>query len=341
EPERMAQTRIEPRNDTERRLAQIWQKVLGLQTVGIQDNFFELGGHSLLALRLLSMINRELGWDLPLTRLLQQPTIAELATQYKSTSLSPLVALNHAADPLPPLFCLHPAGGTVFGYYPLARALAGQRPVIGLLCRSFLDANWRDASLESMARDYADAIAQSQSEGPIHLLGWSLGGALALSIARILEQSGREIGFLGLADCFVPGFENDDETPDDGDSLRELLRDMAPQLADVEPESAAATHPAADWLKLLDLQNGLAIMQHLTELSEHYRIEPVRAGMYCWWSRAAGDAAELAQDILEQACDNRLLGSARVDSDHAGIVRDADFIADVVAILQGKADARR
>ncbi len=348
EPERIGQSRIEPRNDTERQLVQIWQEVLGLETVGIEDNFFELGGHSLLALRLLSTINRELGWDLPLSRLLQQPTIAALAAQNKSTSLSPLVALNHAAGPLPPLFCLHPAGGAVFGYYPLARALAGQRPVVGLLCRSFLDANWRDASLENMARDYADAIAQSQPQGPIHLLGWSLGGALALSIARTLEQAGREIGFLGLADCFVPGFENDEEAEDDGDNLRELLRDMAPELADVEPDSLAklpesigATHPAGEWVKLLDLQNGLAIMQHLTELSEHYRIEPVRAGMYCWWSRAAGDAAELAQAILEQACDNRVLGSARVDSDHAGIVRDADFIADIVALLQGKANAQR
>ncbi|MBL1266032.1 non-ribosomal peptide synthetase [Candidatus Methylomicrobium oryzae] len=345
EPERVVRARVEPRNDTERRLAQIWQEVLGLEAVGIEENFFELGGHSLLALRLLSTINRELGWDLPLSRLLQQPTIAALAAQRVTTALSPLAALNNTAGALPPLFCLHPAGGTVFGYYPLARALAGQRPVIGLLCRSFLDANWRDVSLESMARDYADAIAQSQPEGPVHLLGWSLGGALALSIASVLERAGREIAFLGLADCFVPGFEQD-ETEDGGsDSLRELLRDISPDLADADPEALpeqiSAAHPAADWVKLLDLQNGLAIMQHLTELSDSYRIEPIGAGMHCWWSRAAGDAAELAQDILEQACGNRLLRSERIDSDHAGIVRDPDFIGDVIAILQRKADERR
>ncbi|EIC30042.1 non-ribosomal peptide synthetase [Methylomicrobium album] len=345
EPERVVRTALAPRNDTERRLARIWQEVLGLDAVGIEDNFFELGGHSLLALRLLSTINRELGWDLPLSRLLQQPTIAALAAQRITTALSPLVALNDTAGALPPLFCLHPAGGTVFGYYPLARALAGQRPVIGLLCRRFLDANWRDVSLESMARDYADAIAQSQPDGPIHLLGWSLGGALALSIASVLERAGREIAFLGLADCFVPGFEQDEAEDDGGDSLRELLRDLSPDLADADPEALpeqiGAAHPAADWVKLLDLQNGLAIMRHLTELSDSYRIEPIGAGMYCWWSRAAGDAGELAQDILEQACGNRLLGSERVDSDHAGIVRDPDFIGDVIAILQRKADERR
>jgi hypothetical protein len=31
------------------------------------------------------------------------------------------------------------------------------------------------------------------------------------------------------------------------------------------PEFIGATHPAADWVKLLDLQNGFAIMQHLTQ----------------------------------------------------------------------------
>jgi thioesterase domain-containing protein len=248
---------------------------------------------------------------------------------------------------LPPLFCLHPAGGTVFGYYPLARALAGQRPLLGLLCRSYLDSNWRDVSLESMTRDYADAIAQRQPEGPIHLLGWSLGGALALSIARALEQAEREIAFLGLADCFVPGLEHDDAENDDSDNLPELLRDIAPDLADAAsvslanlPKTIGTRHPAADWLKLLDLQNGQAIMQHLTRLSVDHRIEPTRCGMHCWWSSEASNAAELAEAILKQACANRLLGSARVDSDHAGIVRHPDFIGDVAAILQGKVNAR-
>jgi amino acid adenylation domain-containing protein len=348
EPTRLIQPGRAPRNAVERQLAQIWQDVLSLDAVGVEDNFFELGGHSLLALRLVSTINRRLGWEMPLSRLLQQPTIAALAAQRNTTTLSPLVALNTADGPLPPLFCLHPAGGTVFGYYPLARALAGQRPVFGLLCRSFLDSEWRDVSLESMARDYAEAIAQRQPEGPIHLLGWSLGGALALSMARVLEQAGREIAFLGLADCFVPGFEQDEAEDDGSDSLRELLRDLSPDLADAAPEALAklpasinGTHPAADWVKLLDLQNGLAIMHHLTELSEQYRIEPIKAGMHCWWSRPAGEAAELAQDILEQACDNRLLGSARIDSDHSGIVRHLDFMGEVIAILQRKADARR
>ncbi|MGY6278393.1 condensation domain-containing protein, partial [Methylomonas sp. MgM2] len=74
----MAQTRIEPRNDTERRLAQIWQEVLGLQTVGIQDNFFELGGDSIVSLQVVSRA-RQAGWQLSPKDIFRHQTVAALA----------------------------------------------------------------------------------------------------------------------------------------------------------------------------------------------------------------------------------------------------------------------
>ncbi|MFM6395052.1 MAG: non-ribosomal peptide synthetase, partial [Planktothrix sp.] len=39
---------ITPGTETERILAEIWQRVLGLKTISINDNFFELGGDSIL-----------------------------------------------------------------------------------------------------------------------------------------------------------------------------------------------------------------------------------------------------------------------------------------------------
>ncbi|MCQ8130746.1 alpha/beta fold hydrolase, partial [Methylomonas rivi] len=345
-PERIARTRTAPRNAVEHQLATIWREVLGLEDIGVEDNFFELGGHSLSALRLVSLINRRLDWNLSLSQLLQQPTIAALAAQANTGQLSPLVALNRADDDKPPLFCLHPAGGTVFGYYPLARALANQRPVYGLLCRSFLEPDWRDESIAAMASDYAQAVMQLQPLGPIHLLGWSLGGALALSMASVLEQADREVAFLGLVDSYVPGFDcvEDDVEVDDKDSLRDLLKSIAPEWADFDLDSLAnlseadqARHPAAAWLKLLDVNNGLAIMQRLSQLSESYRIEPVRVGLHCWWSDEAGEAAEFAQDMLEHACGSRVLSSARVPADHAKIVKHDDFIADVANLLNADA----
>jgi amino acid adenylation domain-containing protein len=52
---------IAPRNESETKLAVIWQEVLGVEKIGIKDNFFELGGHSLKVTKLLNHINKAFG----------------------------------------------------------------------------------------------------------------------------------------------------------------------------------------------------------------------------------------------------------------------------------------
>ena len=69
---------VAPRNETEEKLAKIFQEVLNVEKVGIYDNFFELGGHSLLATQLVSRIRNELEIELPLKELFQTPTIENL-----------------------------------------------------------------------------------------------------------------------------------------------------------------------------------------------------------------------------------------------------------------------
>lgn len=69
-----------PRNDIEEKLVAIWSKALNVQKVGIFTSFFELGGHSLLAMQLVSHINKTFGVTIPIRKLLDNPTIAEIAT---------------------------------------------------------------------------------------------------------------------------------------------------------------------------------------------------------------------------------------------------------------------
>jgi acyl transferase domain-containing protein len=68
-----------PTNDTERSIVDIWQKLLGIEPIGIHDNFFELGGHSLLGTQLLTRLRDLFQVDLPLRTLFEAPTVAELS----------------------------------------------------------------------------------------------------------------------------------------------------------------------------------------------------------------------------------------------------------------------
>ncbi len=72
---------VAPRNDREKRLAEIWAGVLGIEKegIGINSNFFQLGGHSLKATMLVSTIHKTFSVNIPLTQVFTHPTIRMMA----------------------------------------------------------------------------------------------------------------------------------------------------------------------------------------------------------------------------------------------------------------------
>lgn len=64
--------------ETEQKLLDIWQEVLGVEGIGANHNFFELGGHSLKAIRLVSMIQKELLAEVSVGEVFNNPTVREL-----------------------------------------------------------------------------------------------------------------------------------------------------------------------------------------------------------------------------------------------------------------------
>ncbi len=74
-----------PTNETEAKLAGIWQELLGIQRIGIHDNFFELGGDSILTIQVVSRARR-LGYELHPKDIFLHQEIEKLAVVIKERS---------------------------------------------------------------------------------------------------------------------------------------------------------------------------------------------------------------------------------------------------------------
>lgn len=85
-----------PQSDIEKIIAQVWQKVLHLEKVGIHDNFFDLGGHSLLATQIVSQLCQDLHLELSLRCIFEAPTIAELALVIEDMLIGELEELTES-----------------------------------------------------------------------------------------------------------------------------------------------------------------------------------------------------------------------------------------------------
>jgi thioesterase domain-containing protein/acyl carrier protein len=195
------------RDVIEQQLTQIWQGLLGLEGINVQDNFFDLGGHSLLAVRLFAEIETAFNKQLPLSVLLQAPTIEQLAnvlrSEVSSDLWSPLVAIQPQGTK-PPLFCIHGGGFNVLVYRHLAINLGVDQPVYGLEARDYDPEKGILDSMEALAISYVREIQRVQPKGPYLLAGLSNGGNIALEMAQHLQAQGHQVALLAMFDSYGP-----------------------------------------------------------------------------------------------------------------------------------------
>jgi len=77
-----------PETPTEVALAEMWTEVLKLDRVGISDDFFEVGGNSLSATRLVARINRAFDTSIPVRKVFERKTVADLALLIEETIIA-------------------------------------------------------------------------------------------------------------------------------------------------------------------------------------------------------------------------------------------------------------
>ena len=223
-------------DDLEASLAALWREVLGVGPVGRDDDFFALGGSSLLALGLLSRVEERLGAALPLSALARgRATPAELARWLRllragapAAGAAGTGAVELAArDGGTPLFFIHPIGGGILGYLPLARHLGRARPVWALPAPGLDGDGPPLRRVEALAAAHLDALRAVRPRGPYLLGGWSFGGLVAWELRRLLRAAGEEVPLLTLVDSWPAGagalpLANGAESP-----LAAFTRDLA------------------------------------------------------------------------------------------------------------------
>jgi acetoacetyl-CoA synthetase len=176
--------------------------VLGVEGIADDDDFFDIGGTSLLSVRLFMLIGDLMDAELPLSTILEAPTIAQLAALIENP--------GHRADPLvlirpglegPPLFFVHSIWGDVLGMRQMALAIETDVPIYGLRARGVNPGEEPQRTVEEMARTQVDAIRDFQPDGPYLIAGHSFGGLVAFEIARQMIELGEEVGWLGILDA--------------------------------------------------------------------------------------------------------------------------------------------
>lgn len=361
-----------PRDRVEDRLLDVWMEVLGRDpnnaTVGIEEEFADAGGHSLLAIRLLNRIEQTFGCKLSVTDLAQAGTIAMQARLLRQRGISGAVseprATGEAADGTeasllvslklpepggkgenrPPVFLIHPIGGTLACYQALVGELNLDRPVYGIRAEG-LEAGetCRTRTVGELAARYCDVIRSVQPHGPYTLCGWSFGGIVACGMARHLTRQGEEVAFVGLIDSYLPGEVarlEDASGPADADfdtrSGQAFLRDLFG--ADVQVEKGEdivervmtlpqlpVVLPGADRDQLQRLHdvftaNYAAFAGHVPQKSE----APIT--LVCAAGRDPGDIEDAWKEVAGGS-----LAIRQVEADHYTILRSphlGDWVPD-------------
>ena len=190
-----------PSTEIERRLSELWAELLRLETVGVRDNYFDLGGTSLLAVDLFARIENLFGITLPLTTLVEAPTIAELIG---------LMEGKHARDSLvpirkggnkPAIFLVHDGDGETMLYRNLALRLDPDHPIYGLQPHSHSKHPILHTRIEEMAAYHIDKMHTVQPQGPYFIGGMCAGGVIAYEIARQLQSQSETVGMVALIDA--------------------------------------------------------------------------------------------------------------------------------------------
>ena len=336
----------------ERLVADVWAAALGVPEVGPDDNFFALGGNSLLAARVMSDLRRRMGVRVPMSTLLEAPTVAAFAARLDKAAEAEgrraegsgsssqgggagSVSWLRKGTRTPVLALAHPVGGAALCYAELVAALGGDWQVC-----AFESAGGPGGTLAGTAAGYLRELSDLTC-GPVVFAGWSLGGLLAYEMAARTRRADGIVPSVLMIDTTPPAaFDWDAELAGDGvlrTFVREALR-LTPGRSVPPPDELwhGPRREALEWLARTtglgdvdEMARRLAVTEANLLAARAYVPRPAEVELHFVEPAEEHPRAELWMDLADTVTVAKAPGDHYSVITGAGAARIAALLADL------------
>ncbi|WP_369255629.1 alpha/beta fold hydrolase [Geodermatophilus amargosae] len=206
-----------PQGHWEQVVAGLFESVLLRSGVGRDETFTSLGGDSLSVEEMLTRLSEQHGVVLTSGDVAENATVRQLAAVVSrsragadggaragSRRRHPSVVALRQTGSRPPVVCFAGAGAGGQAFLPLTEALGEDQPVYAFQPHGFEEWGLPDYSIGMAARRHLRRLKEIQPHGPYRLVGHSMGGLVALQIARRLAAAGEQVASVTLIDTVLP-----------------------------------------------------------------------------------------------------------------------------------------
>ncbi|MDT8912921.1 non-ribosomal peptide synthetase [Amycolatopsis sp. PS_44_ISF1] len=328
---------VAPAGELQVAIAAAWQEALGVERVGAHDDFADLGGHSLAMMRIIATLRASHRLELSFRSFVERRTVAGLAEAVALPKTEGAMLWLRQTGTRPPLFCVHPGGGSAHWYLRLAPHLDDDQPVAAF--------EWPgphepgvDTSAGAVAERYLTELRAAQPAGPYRLFSWCGGSGVASEMAHRLRAAGEEVTFV-LLDPGLDAHRRDeawrelsyiqrlselfDTGGETGDDRAEILRLLDHLVDDKEEEITLPPRGVGDvW------PQAARVWREVMEMDLAYRHRPYDGHLHLVVSdELAGGAHEVASGQTFSEYRDRWAELAegvsvhRVPGDHFGVMK--------------------
>ncbi|MBV4429414.1 amino acid adenylation domain-containing protein [Clostridium tyrobutyricum] len=223
----------EPSSDVEKALAEIWKESLHRSKVWKNENFYEAGGDSLLVAQVVAKMKEKLPeardweWDKLMIAFVESPTIEEICKKLRNETQNNkkeieeeknLIVLN-AQESNNAIVLVHDGTGTISPYnYIVPYLTKSNNCLMAIQCDDMDEYITVEPErlIPFLGEKYAQILLKTGKQ-EFNLIGYCMGGLIALEIAKVLTESGKK----------VKSFINIDTTPSRRMLDNELLMERA------------------------------------------------------------------------------------------------------------------